>query len=75
VTDAEREKLYAAKAAMRRYVRMASIELKALNKLVDEVRTPADFERALREIKTVVEANGFGEAFANLVTEIKARDG
>ena len=75
VTDAEREKLYAAKAAMRRYVRMASIELKALNKLVDEVRTPADFERALREIKTVFEANGFGEAFANLVTEIKARDG
>jgi hypothetical protein len=75
VTDAEREKLYAAKAAMRRYVRMAAVELKALNKLVDEVRAPEDLQRALREIKAVFEASGFGEAFANLVTEIKTSDG
>jgi hypothetical protein len=70
MSDAEREKLYAAKAAMRRYVRMAGVELKALNKLVDDVKAPADLARAMSEIKTVFEANGFGEAFANLSKEI-----
>jgi hypothetical protein len=70
MSDAEREKLYAAKAAMRRYIRMASVEIKALNKQVDEVRTPTDLARAMGEIKSVFDANGFGEAFANLGKEI-----
>ena len=70
MSDAEREKLYAAKAAMRSYIRMASVEIKALNKLVDDVKAPADLARAMSGIKSVFEANGFGEAFANLSKEI-----
>jgi hypothetical protein len=72
MSDAEREKLYATKAAMRRYVRMAGVELKALNKLVDEIKTPGDLAPALRGIRTAFDANGFGEAFANLSKEISA---
>lgn len=76
VSDAEREKLYAAKAAMRRYIKMAAVEIKALDKLVDDVKAPSDVPPALREMKAVFEANGFGEAFANLVSELaKASDG
>ena len=70
MSDAEREKLYAAKTAMRTYIRMASVEIKALNKLVDDVKTPADLAPALRELKSVFESNGFSEAFANLSKEI-----
>ena len=69
-TEADREKLYAAKAAMRRYIKMAAVETKVLGKLVDEIKAPRDLAPALREIKTVFEANGFGEAFANLSKEI-----
>ena len=54
MSDAEREKLYAAKAAMRRYIKMAAVEIKALSKVVDDVKAPADLARALREIKTRV---------------------
>lgn len=70
VTDAEREKLYAAKAAMRRYIKMAAVEAKALTKVVDDVKAPGDLVPALREMKRVFEANGFGEAFANLQSEL-----
>jgi 4-aminobutyrate aminotransferase-like enzyme len=70
VTDAEREKLYAAKAAMRRYIKMAAVEAKALTKVVDDVKAPGDLAAALREVKRVFEANGFGEAFANLQSEL-----
>ena len=70
MTDEQRQKLYAAKAAMRSYIKMASVEIKALGKLVDEVKSPADLAPAMREIKAVFEANGFAEAFANLQNEI-----
>lgn len=69
-SEADREKLYAAKAAMRRYIKMAAVESKALNKAVDAVRAPEDLAAAMREIKAVFEANGFDEAFANLSKEI-----
>ena len=72
MTDEAREKLYAAKGAMRRYIKMAAVEIKALTKVVDDVKTPADLAPALREIRAVFEANGFGEAFANLSKEISA---
>ena len=70
VPDAEREKLYAAKAAMRRYIKMAAVEIKSLSKLVDDIKAPSDLPPALKEMKVVFEANGFGEAFANLQKEI-----
>jgi hypothetical protein len=73
MSDEAREKLYAAKGAMRRYIKMAAVEIKALTKVVDDVKTPADLAPALREIKAVFDANGFGEAFANLSKEISAR--
>jgi hypothetical protein len=72
MSDAEREQLYAAKAAMRRYVKMAGVDLKALNKLVDEIKTPGDLAPALRGIKAVFAASGFDEAFANLSKEVSA---
>lgn len=68
--DEVREGLYAAKAAMRRYIKMAAVEIKALTKLVDDIKTPGDLAPVLREMKAVFEANGFGEAFANLGKEI-----
>jgi len=70
MSEEDREKLYAAKGAMRRYIKMAAVEIKALSKVVDDVKTPADLAPALREMKRVFEANGFGEAFANLSKEI-----
>lgn len=70
MTDAEREKLYAAKTAMRRYIKMAAVEAKALTKVVDDVKAPGDLSPALREMKRVFDANGFGEAFANLQSEL-----
>jgi pyruvate/2-oxoglutarate dehydrogenase complex dihydrolipoamide acyltransferase (E2) component len=75
LSEADREKLYAAKAAMRRYIKMAAVEIKALGKLVDEVRTMADLAAALREMKQVFEANGFGDAFANLSKEVSGLTG
>jgi hypothetical protein len=72
MTDEQRQKLYAAKAAMRSYIKMAAVEIKALGKLVDEVKSPADVAPAMREIKAVFDANGFAEAFANLAKEIAA---
>ena len=69
-TEADREKLYAAKAAMRRYIKMASVETRALSELVDQVRTPEQLASAMRKVGRVFEANGFGEAFANLSKEI-----
>jgi hypothetical protein len=70
MTDADRERLYAAKAAMRRYIKMAAVELKALGKVVDDIKSPADVTGAMREIRAVFEANGFAEAYANLSREI-----
>ena len=70
ISDAERERLHAAKWAMRCYIRMAAVEIKALNKLVDGVKAPADLAHALRELGAVLEANGFAEAFANLQSDI-----
>ena len=70
LSDENREKLYAAKGAMRRYIKMAAVEIKALSKVVDDVRAPADLATAMRELKAVFEANGFGEAFANLSKEV-----
>ena len=70
--DAPPEKIYAAKAAMRRYIKMAAVEVKALNKAVDDVRTLADLSAAMRQIKGVFNANGFEEAYANLKKEILA---
>lgn len=70
MSDEEREKLYAAKGAMRRYVKMAAVEIKALTKVIDDVKAPGDLAPAMREIRAVFEANGFAEAFANLSKEI-----
>lgn len=70
--EAGREKLYAAKAAMRRYIKMASVETRALNDVVDQVRTPEQLASAMRKIGRVFDANGFGEAFANLSKEVSA---
>jgi hypothetical protein len=72
ISDEQRQKLYASKAAMRSYIKMASVEIKALGKLVDEIKTPADVAPAMREIKAVFDANGFAEAYANLSKEVSA---
>src|SRR5262245_26664528 len=69
-TEADREKLYAAKAAMRRYIKMASVDIRTLGKAVDDIKSPADLAAALRQVKTAFEANGFAEAFANLGKEL-----
>ena len=65
-----REKIYAAKAAMRRYIKMAAVETLALSALVDAVHTPEELASALRKMKRVFDRNGFGEAFANLHGEL-----
>jgi hypothetical protein len=75
MSDEAREKLYAAKGAMRRYIKMAAVEIKALSKVVDDVKVPADLAPALLEMKAVFEANGFDEAFANLSKEISGSSG
>jgi hypothetical protein len=66
------DRVYAAKAAMRRYIKVAAgmLEGRALNKLVDEVRTAADVTRCLGELRPKFEANGFAEAFATMDAEI-----
>jgi hypothetical protein len=66
------DRVYAAKAAMRRYIKVAAgmLEARALNKLVDEVRTAADVTRCLGELRPKFEANGFAEAFATMDAEI-----
>jgi len=69
-SEVSREKVYAAKAAMRRYIKMASIEVRVLNKLVDEVQAPEDVVRVLGELRLRFEANGFGDAYANLRKEL-----
>lgn len=70
VSDADRAKLYAAKAAMRRYIKMAAVETLALSTLVDDVHTADELASALRKMKRVFDDNGFGEAFANLQGEL-----
>ena len=55
---------------MRRYIKMAAVETKALGKLVDDVKAPADATAAMQQIKAVFEANGFAEAFGNLQAEV-----
>ena len=65
-----REKVYEAKAAMRRYIKVAAVDVRFLNKLVDDVRTSEDVAHALRELQLRFESNGFAEAFANLQKEL-----
>jgi hypothetical protein len=69
-TEVSREKVYAAKAAMRRYIKMAAVEVRLLNKLVDDVQAPEDVVRVLVELRQRFEANGFGDAYANLRKEL-----
>ena len=69
-TEVSREKVYAAKAAMRRYIKMAAVEVRLLNKLVDDVQAPEDVVRVLGELRQRFEANGFGEAYVNLRKEL-----
>jgi hypothetical protein len=69
-TEVSREKVYAAKAAMRRYIKMAAVEVRLLNKLVDDVQAPEDVVRVLGELRQRFEANGFGDAYANLRKEL-----
>ena len=69
-SEDSREKVYAAKAAMRRYIKVAAVEARFLNNLVDGVRTPEDVVHALRELQLRFESNGFSEAFANLRKEL-----
>jgi hypothetical protein len=66
------DRVYAAKAAMRRYIKVAAgmLEARALNKLVDNVRTLNDVVRCLGELRTRFEANGYGEAFATMGAEV-----
>jgi hypothetical protein len=66
------EKAYVAKAAMRRYIKVAAgaLEMRALNTLVDEVRTPEDVVRVLEELRLFFESNGYEEAFTNLQAEL-----
>jgi hypothetical protein len=68
----EAERVYVAKAAMRRYIKVAAgmLEARALNKLVDDVRTLADVARCLGELRPRFESNGYGEAFATMDAEI-----
>jgi hypothetical protein len=68
--EVSREKVYAAKAAMRRYIKMAAVEVRALSKLVDDVQAPEDVVRVLGELRQRFEANGFGDAYANLRKEL-----
>lgn len=70
ISEPERAKIFAAKAAMRRYIKLAAVEQRALNALVDEVRAPHDVLRVLGEIRDRFEAAGFGEAYANLQKEL-----
>jgi len=69
-SEESRVKVYAAKAAMRRYIKLVAVDLRALNKLVDEVRTLEDVPRAMGELKVRFDSNGYGEAFANLRQEL-----
>ncbi len=68
--DADR--VYAAKAAMRRYIKVAAgmLEARALNGLVDGVRSLDDVRRCLGGLRPRFEANGCGEAFATLAAEV-----
>src|SRR6185503_1661579 len=50
-SEVSREKVYAAKAAMRRYIKMAAVEVRALNKLVDDVQSAEDVVRVLGELR------------------------
>jgi hypothetical protein len=68
--EESREKVYAAKAAMRRYIKVAAVDVRLLNNLVDGVRTSGDVVQALREMQLRFESNGFSEAFANLRKEL-----
>jgi hypothetical protein len=68
--EVSREKVYAAKAAMRRYIKMAAVEVRLLSKLVDDVQAPEDVVRVLGELRQRFEANGFGDAYANLRKEL-----
>ena len=73
LSEPERAKVYAAKAAMRRYIKLAAVDQRALSALVDEVRVPDDVLRALGEIRARFEAAGFGEAYANLQKELSGK--
>lgn len=68
----EADRVYAAKAAMRRYIKVAAgmLEARTLNRLVDDVRTLADVARCLGELRSRFESNGYGEAFATMDAEI-----
>jgi hypothetical protein len=57
---------------MRRYIKVAAgmLEARALNKLVDDVRTLADVTRCLGELRPRFESNGYDEAFATMDAEI-----
>jgi pyruvate/2-oxoglutarate dehydrogenase complex dihydrolipoamide acyltransferase (E2) component len=68
----EADRVYAAKAAMRRYIKVAAgmLEARTLNKLVDDVRTLADVARCLGELRPRFESNGYDEAFATMDAEI-----
>jgi hypothetical protein len=70
ITEVSREKVYAAKAAMRRYIKVAALEVRLLNKLVDDVQAPEDVVRVLGELRLRFEANGFGDAYVNLRKEL-----
>ncbi len=69
-SEESREKVFAAKAAMRRYIKVAAVDVRFLNNRVDGVRTSEDVVQALREMQRRFESNGFGEAFANLRKEL-----
>jgi hypothetical protein len=69
-TEVSRKKVYAAKAAMRRYIKMAAVEVRLLNDLVDDVQAPEDVVRVLGELRQRFEANGFGDAYVNLRKEL-----
>jgi hypothetical protein len=59
ISDGDRAKLYAAKAAMRRYIKIAAVETLALSSLVDGVHTPDELASALRKMKRVFDDKGF----------------
>jgi len=70
LSEQDRAGVYNAKAAMRRYIKLAAVDQRTLNGVVDGVRTPDDVAHALGEIRRRFEAAGYSEAVTSLHKEL-----